>query len=117
MLSEYLNTPWRTFVLAEAMLQSGTVCIWFASNEPCYVNNDCIYYEQHRLASINQSETGWHVMTDAELRNLDLHRVFIQYGNIALAPAAECLPMGFKALIDPIRLGKITLSRNRSLLE
>ena len=114
MLSEHLEVPWRTFILTEDMLKTGQVYIWFASGEPCYVNSDCIYYEQHRLASIHQPMPGWRSFTTLGIQEMDLRKMYIQVGQIGMAPAAECLPSGFTAWLDPVRVGKVTLSRNRS---
>lgn len=114
MLSEQLRIPWRTFILTREMLQSGRVYIWFASPEPCYVNEDCIYYEQHQLTAIDNPVAGWRSFNIDALSYEQLQRTFIQIGDAGIAPAAECLPQGFVGWLNPARNGMVTCSRNRS---
>lgn len=114
MLSEQLRVPWRTFVVTNEMLQSGKVYLWFASPEPCYVNEDCIYYEQHQLLSITTPMPGFRSFNVDALTFDQLQRTFIQVGEYGLAPAAECLQQGFVGWLNPARNGIVSCSRNRS---
>ena len=114
MLSERLHIPWKTFIVTNEMLDSGAVHIWFASPEPCYTENDCVIYEQHRITSLNTPLAGWRSFRLDDLTFEQLQRTFVQVGGVALAPAAERLPQGFVGWIDPVRIGSVTISRNRS---